>query len=109
MDKNLGKNISENLSGKYSKKLLDHAKQSATDALTTASKRAILKSAEATGDLIDNKIADKTMKVSITSLYSSSEKVENETKNAGFDKEIPKRRYISSEKRQKISDDLRLI
>ena len=30
-------NISKNLSSKYSQKLLDHAKQSATDALKTAS------------------------------------------------------------------------
>ena len=33
MGKNIGKNISKNLSGKYGQKLLDHAKQSATDAL----------------------------------------------------------------------------
>ena len=33
MGKNNGKNISKNLSGKYSQKRLDHAKQSATDAL----------------------------------------------------------------------------
>ena len=33
MGKNIGKNISKNLSGKYSQKLLDHAKRSATDAL----------------------------------------------------------------------------
>ena len=31
MGKNIGKNISKNLSGKYSQKLLYHAKQSATD------------------------------------------------------------------------------
>ena len=36
---------------KYSQKLLDHAKQFATDPLEIASKRAILKAAEATGDL----------------------------------------------------------
>ena len=36
-----GKNISKNLSGKYSQKLFDHAKQSATDALKTSSKRVI--------------------------------------------------------------------
>ena len=47
------KNISKNLSGKYSQKFLDHAQQSDTD----ASKRPIQKTAEATGDLIDNKIA----------------------------------------------------
>ena len=35
---NMGRNISKNVSSKYSQKLLDHAKQSATDALKTASK-----------------------------------------------------------------------
>ena len=35
MVKNIGKNKSENLSAKYSQKLLDHAKQSATDVLKT--------------------------------------------------------------------------
>ena len=34
--KNIVKNISKNLSSKYSQKLIDHAKQSATDALKTA-------------------------------------------------------------------------
>ena len=41
MGKNIGKNISKNLSGKYNQKLLDNAKQSATDAFQIASKRAI--------------------------------------------------------------------
>ena len=36
------KNISKNLNSKYSQKLLDHAKQSATDALKTASKSEII-------------------------------------------------------------------
>ena len=39
MGKNIGKNISKNLSGKYSQKLYDHAKQSATNALKTTSKK----------------------------------------------------------------------
>ena len=43
MGKNLSKNISKNLSRKYNQKLLDHAKQSATDAFKTASKRTITK------------------------------------------------------------------
>ena len=33
MGKTIGKNISKSLSGTYSQKLLDHTKQSATDAL----------------------------------------------------------------------------
>ena len=43
MSKNIGKNISENLSGKYSQKLLDRPKKSATDGLKTTSKRVIKK------------------------------------------------------------------
>ena len=47
------------MSNQYSQRLLDSAKKYTTDAIKTASKRAIQKSAEATGNLIGNKIADK--------------------------------------------------
>ena len=53
------KNMGKNLSNKYGQKLLDSTGKSAIDAIKTASKRAIQKTAEATGDLIRNKIADK--------------------------------------------------
>ena len=59
--------------------------------------------------MIGNKIADKMTKVSKTLPNNSSETVTNETENVEQDKEIPKERYISSEKRQKIIDDLRVI
>ena len=62
MGKNIGKNITKSLSGKYSKKPLDHTKQSTTDALKTSSKRVIQKTAGATDDLICNKIANKITK-----------------------------------------------
>ena len=42
MGKNIGKNVRKTLSGKYSQKLLDHAKKSATDTLKTTSKGVIL-------------------------------------------------------------------
>ena len=51
--------MGKNLSNKYGQKLLDSAKKSTTDAIKTASKRAIQKTAEGTGDLIGNKIAHK--------------------------------------------------
>ena len=53
--RNNGENISKNLSSKYGQNLIDHAKQSAYDALKTASKKVIQKTAEATGDLIVEK------------------------------------------------------
>ena len=52
------------MSNKYGKKLVDTAKKCATDAIKTASKRAIQKAAEATCDFIGNKIADKIASVS---------------------------------------------
>ena len=58
------KNIGKSLSNKCGQKLLDRAKKSTTDAIKTASKRAIQKTAETTGDLIGNKIADKMKSVS---------------------------------------------
>ena len=107
---NMGKSFvkiwskSKNLSFKYSQKLLDHAKQSATDVLKTTSKRVIQKTAEVTGDLIGNKIVDKITRVSKNSQQNHSETATNE-----YNKEIPKERYIPPEERQKIIDDLRLI
>ena len=95
MGKNISKIISKDVSSKYSQKLVDHAKQSATYALKTASKRSIQKATEANGDLIGNKITKK-------SPQDNSETVESET-------EIPKERYISPEERQRIIDKLRLI
>ena len=57
------KNMGKHLSNKYGQKPLDSAKKSTTDAIKTASKRAIQKDAEATGDVIGNKIADKVTSV----------------------------------------------
>ena len=67
------------------KKLLDSAKKSTGDAIKAASKRVIQKTAEATGDLIGSKIADK-----ITSVSKKSHK---ELQNKKI--EVPKNRYIS--------------
>ena len=50
--------VAKNMSHKYSQKLVDTAKKSATDAIKTASKRANQKTPEATGDLVGIKIAD---------------------------------------------------
>ena len=49
--KNMSKNISNNVSRKYSQKFIHHAKQSVTGVLKNASKRAIQKTAKASGDI----------------------------------------------------------
>ena len=100
----MGKNVIKSLSSEQSQKLLDYAKKSATDAFEIASKRAIQKTAEGSGDLLGNKIATGITKVSKISPRNNSEIVSNE-----HAKEISKERYISPEERQKIIDDLRLI
>ena len=103
MGKNTVKNISKNLSGKYSQKLLHHAKKSGTHALTTSSKRVIQKIAEATGNLIGTKIANRITKVLRNSQQNNSETVTNE-----HDKEISKEKYVSPEETKEIIDELRL-
>ena len=71
---------------------MDTATKTGIDAAKTASKRVVQKTAGATGDLIENKIADK-----ITSIRKPKEK--EKTKEV---EEI----YIPTKKRQQIIDDL---
>ena len=75
--RNIGENISKNLKGKYSQKLIDHDKQSAADAFKTASKKAIQKITELI-DLTGNKIDGKITKASKISTQNNSETTTNE-------------------------------
>ena len=96
----------KNLSNKYSQKLFDTAKKSTTDAIKTASKRAIQKTAEATGNLIGNKTADKITSVS---KKSSKQLLNDETEVDVERATTTKKRYISPEERQQIIGELRLV
>ena len=94
--------FARSMSNKYGKELTDTAKKSATDAIKTASKRAIQKTAEATGDLVGNKIEDKITSISKKStkrLPTIDEDVELTTH----------KRYISPEEIQQIIDELTLV
>ena len=64
----MGEHLSKHLSNEYIQKLSDHAKQSATGAFKTVSKRGIQKTVGTIGDIIGNKITDKIARVSKTSL-----------------------------------------
>ena len=79
-------------------KWIHTATKTGIDAAKTSSKRVVQKIAEATGNLIGNKIADK-----ITSIGKPKEK--EKTKERKEVEEI----YIPPEKRQQIIDDLRLF
>ena len=76
MSKNIGKNISKSLNSKYSQKLLDHSKKSATDAFKISSKRVIQKTVEATSNLMGNKIGDKITRASKTYPKNKLETIE---------------------------------
>ena len=100
--KNMGKYLSNN----YGQKLLDSAKKSTADAIKTASKRAIQKTAEATGDLIGNKTADKitsVSKMSPTGLHSK----ELHNNDEREDLDTIKKRYKPPEKRKQFTEELR--
>ena len=74
---------------------MDTTAKTGTDTAETASKQVVQKIAEATGDLIGNKIADK-----ITLLGKAKNKQKEDERQ-----EI----YIPREKRQQIIDDLILF
>ena len=96
------KNMGKSLSNKYGEKLLDSAKKSTTGAIKTASKRAIQKTAEATCDLIGNKVADK--------IKSVSKKPSNNNNNdENVELTTHKKRHISPEEIQQIINELRLV
>ena len=98
--------MGKSLSNKYGQKPLDSAKKSTTDAIKTASKRAIQKTAEETCDLIGNKIDDK-----ITSV--SKKKPDKELHNNDETEHVKiatlKKRYISPEERKQTIKELRLV
>ena len=73
--------FAKNVGNKYGKKLMDTASKTEMDAAKIASKRVVQKTAEATADLIGNKIADK-----ITSVGNAKEKLKL--------KEKPEETYI---------------
>ena len=74
-------------------------------------KRAIQKTAEATGDLIGNNIADvvaNSYDVKITKVSKSLPQNNSETVAKENYKQILKESYVNPEGRQKIIDELRL-
>ena len=93
------KNMGKILSNRYGQKLLHSAKKSTRDGMKTPSKRTIQKTAEATGDLIGNEIADKITSVS---RKKSAKELPNDETEVDIDVEraTPKKRYICLEERK---------
>ena len=98
MGKTVGKKICQNLRSKYSLKFLDQTNtlvQMHLKLFQIAEKNP----AEATGDLIGNKIADRNTKVSRTSPKNNSQTNEEE---------ILRERFVAPELRHKIVNDIRI-
>ena len=87
------KNVGRNLSNKCGQKIVDTAKKSAADALKITGKKAIQKTAEATGDLVGNKTADR-----ITSI---PKKPASEPHSNVVNNDIPTERIIYLHKKDK--------
>ena len=99
------------MSNKYNQKLLDSAKKSTSDAIKTALKITIQKIAGETGDLIVNKITDKT--TTVTKSLKEFHSKEFYSKNLHWktnenEMEIPKEK-LSPKKIQQIIEELRLV
>ena len=88
----------KNLNKKCSQKFLDTAEKSTTDAIKTASKRAIHKAAEVTGYLIGNKIADKIMSVS----KKSTKKLPKDKTEADAERGTTKKNTYHQKKDKKL-------
>ena len=89
-----------NFNSKYGKKLTDTAIKTGKDFATIAGKKIVHKSAEATGDLIGNKIVDKI--AAKPSKKSKNEEIQsNEVNN-----KIPKDRYIPLKEKRKIKANI---
>ena len=90
-----------NFNSKYSKKLTDTAIKTGKDFATIAGKKIVRKSADATGDVIGNKIADKITSISKNLTMKNHHQLRIIMKY--------QKRYIPPTKRQKIIDELRLM
>ena len=74
---------------------MNTATKTGIDAAKAASKRVVQKTAEATGDLIENKIADKIISIGKPKEKEKAKEIEDI--------------YTPPEKRKQIIDDLRLF
>ena len=103
-----------NFNSKYGKRLTDTAIKTGKDFATIAGKKIVHKSAEATGDSVGNKIADKITSMGRSKELDSavgpavkprSKKEKDETNIMEETQEI----YIPQEKRKQIIKDLKLF
>ena len=84
---------------KYSKKILDNSLSTAKDFAKIAGKKVLTKSAEANGDMIGNKIADRITKSTRNKAQKEDDQIMEETQET----------LVPPEKREQIIRDLKLF
>ena len=88
-----------NLQKKYGKKILDNSLSAGKDFAKIAGKKVLTKGAEATDDLIGNKIADRITKSTRNKGLKEDDRIMEETQEL----------IIPPEKREQIIKDLKLF
>ena len=91
--------VGKSMKKKYGKKVLDNSISSGKDFAKIAGKKVLTKSAEATGDLIGNKIADRIAYSSRNKDQKEDDRIIEETQEL----------IIPPEKREQIIKDLKLF
>ena len=91
--------IGKSTKKKYGKKILDNSLSAGKDFAKIAGKKVLTKSAEATGDLIGNKIADRITKSARNKEQKEDGRIMEETQEI----------IIPPEKREQIIRDLKLF
>ena len=91
--------VSKSMKNKYGKKVLDNSLSAGKDFAKIAGKKVLTKSAEATGDLIGNKIADRITKSARNKEKKEDDRIMEETQEI----------VIPPEKREQIIRDLKLF
>ena len=91
--------VGKNMSNKYGRKILDKNIDAGQDFAKIAGKIVLHKSAEATGEMIGNKVADRITKSSRNKAQKEDDRIMEETQEI----------YIPPEKREQIVRDLKLF
>ena len=91
--------VGKSMKKKYGKKKIDNGLTAGEDFAKIAGKKALTKSAEATGDLIGNKIADRITKCTRNEEQKEDDRIMEETQEL----------IVPPEKREQIIKDLKLF
>ena len=91
--------VGKNINNKYGRKILDKSVYAGKDFAKIAGKKVLHKSAEATGELIGNKIADRITKSSRNKAQKEDDRIMEETQEL----------IIPQEKREQRIRDLKLL